>query len=140
MEPVFLRAVFNLMAAVLAAGFGGCVIVDVGVVNPIPGLSTVAVVPFFNQSQERAVDGREVALAYAAELQKVPGFEVLPVGVAEVAVREHRLDLASPDDVLQLATILNVDAVVLGSITDFNPYYPPRIGLSVDWYSPHAWV
>ena len=124
----------------LAAAGSGCVIVDVGVTNPIPGLTTVAVAPFFNQSQERAVDGREVALAYYAELQKVPGFEVVPVGVTEVALREHNLDLASPEDALRLARILNVDAVVVGSITDFHPYYPPRIGLSVNWYSPFPWV
>jgi hypothetical protein len=116
------------------------VIVDVGVTNPVPGLTTVAVAPFFNQSQERAVDGREVALAYYAELQKVPGFEVVPVGVTEVALREHNLDLASPEEALQLARILNVDAVVVGSITDFHPYYPPRIGLSVNWYSPFPWA
>lgn len=124
----------------LAAAGSGCVIVDVGVTNPIPGLTTVAVAPFFNQSQERAVDGREVALAYYAELQKVPGFEVVPVGVTEVALREHNLDLASPEEALQLARILNVDAVVVGTITDFHPYYPPRIGLSVNWYSPFPWV
>ncbi|HUG91061.1 MAG TPA: hypothetical protein VML55_09520, partial [Planctomycetaceae bacterium] len=133
-----LRAV-NLLAVLLAAG-GGCVIVDVGVTNPIPGLSTVAIAPFFNQSQERAVDGREVALAYYAELQKVPGFQVVPVGVTEVAIREHKLQLGNPDDVLKLAAILRVDAVVVGSITDFDPYYPPRIGLTVDWYSPFPWA
>ena len=71
----------------------GCLraIVDVGVTNPIPGLSKVAVVPFFNLSEERAVDGRRFASAYFAELQKVPGFEVLPIGVAEQAMSSGRL-------------------------------------------------
>ena len=46
--------------------------------NPVVGLETVAIAPFFNLSQERTVDGREFALDYYSELQKVPGFEVLP--------------------------------------------------------------
>ncbi|MFH1300756.1 MAG: hypothetical protein ABIK07_06815 [Planctomycetota bacterium] len=84
------------------------------------------------------MDGRRFALAYYAELQKVPGFQVLPLGVAEVAMVEHQLQMNNADDVLKLAKILNVDAVVIGAITDYSPYYPPRIGMQVSWYSPHA--
>ncbi|QDV50426.1 hypothetical protein [Gimesia fumaroli] len=108
------------------------------VTNPNPKLKTVAVVPFFNLSQEPDVDGRRFALAYYAELQKVPGFQVLPVGVAEVAMVEHELQMNNPDDVLKLAEVLNVDAVVIGAVTDYSPYYPPRIGMQVSWYSPHS--
>jgi hypothetical protein len=28
----------------------------------------------------------------------------------------------------------------VGAITDYNPYYPPRVGLQVSWYSPHPWA
>ncbi|MEZ6048862.1 MAG: hypothetical protein R3C11_25440 [Planctomycetaceae bacterium] len=70
----------------------GCVVTDTGVTNPIPGLSTVAVAPFLNLSSERAVDGRQFAEAYFAELQKTPGFEVVPVGVVETAMVQHGLE------------------------------------------------
>jgi hypothetical protein len=113
--------------------------VEVGVSNPVPGLSRVAVVPFFNLSTEPAVDGRRFAEAYFTELQKTPGFEVLPIGVAEVAVRQHGLNMNSPEDALKLARILDVDAVVLGAVTAYDPYYPPRLGLRVAWYSPYRW-
>jgi hypothetical protein len=112
-------------------------IMEIGVTNPVPGLSTVAIAPFINLSHERAVDGRRFAQAYFTELQKVPGFEVLPVGVTEAVIVENNLHLNQPDDVLKLARILNVDAVVVGAITDYAPYYPPRIGYQVEWYSPH---
>ena len=46
----------------------------------------MAVAPFFNQSDEPTVDGRKFALAYFAELQAVPGFEVVPLGVVEEAI------------------------------------------------------
>ncbi|MEX1097311.1 MAG: hypothetical protein WED34_14795 [Planctomycetales bacterium] len=120
----------------------GCLVVQVGVTNPIPDLSTVAVVPFFNQSSEppEVVDGRRFAMAYATELQKVPGFQVLPVGVTETAIVRGRIDLNKPGDVLRLAELLDVDAVVVGSVTHYDPYYPPRMGLHVDWYSRDEWT
>lgn len=107
--------------------------------NPVVGLETVAVAPFFNLSQERTVDGREFALDYYAELQKVPGFEVLPVGVTERAMVENGITLTGPNDAVRLAQILDVDAVVVGAVTDYDPYNP-RIGLKVAWYSPRQWL
>jgi hypothetical protein len=103
--------------------------------NPFPQLSRVAVAPFFNQSDEPTVDGRQVAMAYFAELQATPGFEVVPLGVVEEAMIAHRVDLHGPGEARRLAQILGVDAVVVGSVTDFSEYYPPRLGLRVEWYT-----
>ncbi|RIK85203.1 MAG: hypothetical protein DCC67_04300 [Planctomycetota bacterium] len=103
--------------------------------NPFPQLSKVAVAPFFNQSDEATLDGRQVAAAYFAELQATPGFEVVPLGVVEEAIIAHRVDLNGPGEARRLAKLLGVDAVVVGSVTDFHEYYPPRIGLRVEWYT-----
>jgi hypothetical protein len=103
--------------------------------NPYPQLSKVAVAPFFNLSQEPTVDGRRVALAYFNELQSVPGFEVVPVGVVETAMRNHKIQLRGPADARRLAQVLEVDALVVGAVTDFSAYYPPRCGLQVEWYA-----
>ena len=103
--------------------------------NPFPQLSKVAIVPFFNQSDEPTVDGREFALAYFTELQSVPGFEVVPLGVVEEAIIDEHIDLSTPADVRRLAQVLDVDAVIVGAVTDFSPYYPPRCGLRVEWYA-----
>lgn len=113
--------------------------VEVGVTNPVVGLTTVAIAPFFNLSQERACDGRRFAMAYYTELQKTPGFQVIPIGVVEQAMYDNRLEMNNPDDVLRLAQLLNADAVVVGAVTDYSPYYPPRIGMQVSWYSPRPW-
>lgn len=114
--------------------------VEVGVTNPVVGLTTVAVAPFFNLSQERAVDGRRFALAYYTELQKTPGFQVIPVGVVEQTMFDNHLEMNNPDDVLRLTQLLGADAVVIGAITDYSPYNPPRIGMQVSWYSPRPWT
>jgi hypothetical protein len=103
--------------------------------NPFPQLSRVAVAPFFNQSDEATVDGRKFALAYYAELQAVPGFEVVPLGVVEEAILEQQIDLSRGDEVRRLARVLGVDAVVIGTVTDFSPFYPPRCGMRVEWYA-----
>lgn len=91
--------------------------------------------PFFNLSNEPTLDGKSVAISYFNELQTVPGFEVVPVGVVEEAMRRTKNQLAGPADARRLAQILQVDAVVIGAITEFSPYYPPRCGLQVNWYS-----
>ena len=106
--------------------------------NPFPQLSRVAVAPFFNLSTEPTVDGRKVAIAYYNELQAIPGFEVVPVGVTETVMATHKIDLRGPkgaDEARRLAQIMKVDAVVIGAVTDYSPYYPPRFGLEVQWYA-----
>lgn len=103
--------------------------------NPFPQLSRVAVTPFLNLSDEPTVDGREFAKAYFAELQAVSGFEVVPLGVVEEAMIAEGIDLSEPDDARHLAQILGVDAVVVGAVTDYTPYYPPRCGMRVEWYT-----
>jgi hypothetical protein len=130
-----------LLLCLLLSGVSGCnlIIPDVSheplVHNPFPQLSRVAVAPFFNQSDEATVDGRDFAMAYYAELQAVPGFEVVPLGVVEEAILENQIRLSSPGEARRLAKVLGVDAVVIGAVTDYTPYYPPRCGLRVEWYA-----
>src|SRR6516164_2028683 len=104
------------------AGAAGCrlIIPDVSrqpsVHNPFPQLTRVAVAPFFNQSDEKTVNGRDFAMAYYAELQAVPGFEVVPLGVVEEAIIRNHINLSSPAEARRLAQVLNVDAVVIGAV------------------------
>lgn len=103
--------------------------------NPFPQIHRVAVLPFYNQSAEPTINGEEVAIAYYNELQAIPGFEVMPVGVAKQMLIASRMEPRTGADFQQLARLMNVDAVLVGSVTDFSPYYPPRMGIAVDWYA-----
>jgi hypothetical protein len=103
--------------------------------NPYPQLSTIAIAPFINLSDEPTVDGRDFALAYYNELQLVPGFEVIPVNVVEQAIRTQGNRLNGPEDARRLAQSLGADAVVIGAVTDYSPYYPPRLAMKVEWYA-----
>lgn len=122
--------------------FGGCFLVpDVShepvVRNPFPQLSRVAVAPFHNLSDEPTVDGERFALAYYNELQATPGFEVVPVGVVAEIMRQHGIGLndLTGSEARRLAQALDVDAVVVGAVTEYSPYYPPRCGLRISWYA-----
>lgn len=103
--------------------------------NPFPQLHKVAILPFYNQSSEPTVDGEAIAMAYYNELQTIQGFEVMPVGVAKRMLDASGLEPRTPQDFQRLARLMNVDAVIIGSITEYSPYYPPRLGLAVDWYA-----
>jgi len=136
------RLVAAVLAGVMLACSPGCGLWEVShrpvIHNPFPQISKVAVAPFFNQSDEATVDGRKFAMAYFAELQATPGYEVVPLGVVEDAILAHHVDLSNAGEARRLAHILGVDAVVIGSVTDYTPYYPPRLGLRVEWYAANA--
>src|SRR5262245_35653307 len=138
------RFALVLSAAMLLVAGSGCAlwpdrIVEPQFHNPFPQLNRVAVLPFYNQSAEPTVDGEQVAVAYYNELQLIPGFEVMPVGVAkrmlEAAATANGNEPRSGVDFQGLARLMGVDAVIVGSITEYSPYYPPRMGLSVNWYA-----
>lgn len=132
-----IRRCYLLAFLALATGCG--LVPQVGrrplVHNPFPQLTKVAVAPFFNLSAEPTADGRQFALAYYNELQSVPGFEVIPMGVVEGAMQDNNLTLDGPGDAQRLAQLLKVDAIVVGAVTDYSPYYPPRCGLQIEWYA-----
>jgi hypothetical protein len=104
-------------------------------INPFPQIQRIAVLPFINQSEEPTLSGERVALAYANEIQSIRGFEVLPLGAVKIKLAEYNLPLASGEDFQSFARYLGVDAVVLGSVTDFTSYYPPRMSMKVNWYA-----
>src|SRR3954468_3379891 len=143
-RPVFRFLFTAVLACMVLVGAPGCSLIfpDVSheplIHNPFPQLNKIAVAPFFNQSNEPTVDGRKFALAYFAELQAVPGFEVVPLGVVEAAIVDNQVNLSNPGEARRLANVLGVDAVVVGSVTDYTPYYPPRCGLRVEWYAANS--
>jgi hypothetical protein len=133
----------NLRWLILIVGLatgGGCSLLprpvhQPTVHNPFPQLSRIAIAPFFNLSREPTLDGRNVANAYFNELQLIQGFEVVPIGVVEQTMVENRIELRGPEDARRLAQLLQADALVVGAVTDYSPYYPPRLGLQVEWYA-----
>ncbi|MHB0957530.1 MAG: hypothetical protein ACYC0X_25915 [Pirellulaceae bacterium] len=103
--------------------------------NPFPQLHRVAILPFYNLSADPTVNQDDVALAYYNELQQIPGFEVMPPGVVKQWLMASRIEIDGSTDFQLLARKLGVDAVIRGAVTEFTPYYPPRMGIAVDWFA-----
>lgn len=132
-----------LIAIATSVFCGGCSLIPEtryrdSVHNPFPQLKRVAVLPFFNQSTEPTVDTNLVTEKYYAALQAVPGFEVLPVGVAKAQWLRYAMAYGEPtsgEDFQRLAQMMGVEAVVVGSVTDFTSFYPPRMAMTTHWYA-----
>ncbi|MEL7267826.1 MAG: hypothetical protein AAFP69_23870, partial [Planctomycetota bacterium] len=133
----------SLMAGVMCLFATGCTLIPDRQYapqhhNPFPQLKRIAIVPFFNQSENPYVNGQRVAESYYQQLQQIPGFEVIPIGVTMQRLRAFEAQRGQPSsgaDWQAFAAFLGAEAVVVGSVTDFDSYYPPRMGMAVRWYA-----
>lgn len=77
--------------------------------------------------------------ALAAELQALGRFEVVraPCDAPGCLVQDVRLGGRFNEAALiELARVFRAEVIVLGTITQYSPYPPPRLGLSVQAVSP----
>ncbi|MCL2349740.1 MAG: hypothetical protein FWC50_15925 [Planctomycetaceae bacterium] len=134
---------FTLIAVLILAT--GCDIMPVRrfrptLHNPFPQLREIAVVPFVNRSGNPRINGRETAELYANQLQRIPGFHVTPVATVQRVMVDNELTrFDSVDDIRKLAELLQVDAVVIGTINEYSGYQPPKFGLEVEVYAANPY-
>lgn len=96
---------------------------------------TIAVAPAINQCGSPDFDPEHVADDMAAELTFVDGISVIPVSRATQQMA--RLGLArirGAEDAQRIAGMLGADAILVFAVTAYNPYDPPRIGISAVLY------
>jgi hypothetical protein len=92
-----------------------------------------AVVPFANESGVSEVDGSMVADRFASEIEQVDGLRCLPVNRTLSAMKS--LGMTGVRDLQQASTLmrtLQVDGLVLGSVTEWDPYKPLRFGAAIE--------
>jgi hypothetical protein len=91
-----------------------------------------AVVPPRNESGVSVVDELSVGDALVEEIGQVKGLDCLPLNRTINAMRSLGLaSIDSPAQAKALARATGADAVVVSTITSWQPYQPPRIGLNV---------
>lgn len=131
-------------AALLAAILAGCankpdLVAPEVLVSPYsPATSNVvwAVAPLANESGTSAVDSMMVTDAIVARAAEIRGIATLPLNRTLAAMRALRMPaVRSPADARRLADALGADAIIVGSITAYDPYDPPKIGLMLGIYS-----
>jgi hypothetical protein len=111
------------------------IIVDPTLHSPYGRPVTVAVVPIFNYSGNSEVDSLKVTDILYSELQQVEGFTVIPVNrlLAQMA-QEKMMSVETPEQALKLASKLGADIIIVSAITEYNPYYPPVVGMAVQLF------
>ena len=91
-----------------------------------------AVAPLRNESGTSVADTMALADELVARIQEVRGLAAVPMNRVIGAMRATGLrEIATPADARMLANALGVDGVIVGSITSWDPYDPPRIGLAL---------
>lgn len=95
-----------------------------------------AVVPLRNESGTALIDTNEISDKIVAAAAQVRGVRVLPLNRTIAVMRALRMtQLGSPTDARQLASELGVDGLIIGSVTAYDPYNPPTLGLALALYA-----
>lgn len=98
---------------------------------------TIAVAPAINQCGSTDFDPEHVADEMAAELAFVEGVSVIPVSRAsQQMARLGWTQIRSAEDARQLAEALGADAILVFAVTAYDPFDPPRMGISAVLYGP----
>ncbi|MBK7405752.1 MAG: hypothetical protein IPJ41_14320 [Phycisphaerales bacterium] len=101
-----------------------------------PGEVLWGVVPLANESGTDVFDPLIVSDKLVAAVEEVEGIRAVPLNRTLQAM--HALEMRGvrdPGDIARLADAMGVDGLVVGTITAFDPYDPPTIGLSIALYA-----
>jgi len=132
----------KLLAAIALASalaVGGCakepVLVRKPDKAPYDRPVTLAVAPVVNYSGNENIDTLKVTDLLFSELQQVPGIVVVPVNrVLAQMVQDRMPTLETPEQAMALTKKVGADGIVVAAITEYNPYYPPIVGLALQLY------
>jgi hypothetical protein len=110
-----------------------------GVLAPYAETQVWAVAPPLNESGVSIVDPARVADAIAREVQQVEGLEIIAVNrVLDAMDRLAIQEIASEGQARAVLDLLGADALLVGSITAWDPYPPLTLGLSLELYGREA--
>ncbi len=104
-------------------------------VSPYSGRRVFAVAPLRNESGSQHADALRTADCLTAQVARVRGVDTVAVNRVLGAMRAmglHGID--TPEQAHQLREWLGVDGLLVGSITAYDPYDPPTLGLAVEIY------
>ena len=126
-----------VMTLLWAMSLAGCVETrhEIQLSNPYSKLTTVAVVPTLNFSGTGNLDTLKVTDILYSELQQVEGFAVIPVNRILAQMSKDGIStVENAQQALKLASELGAEIIIVSAITEYNPYYPPIVGIAVQLY------
>ncbi len=130
-----------LLAAIYIACSSGCQQsappygVEVQAALPGSERQTWAVAPVINQSGQKEVDPLLQADLVYAQLQQVAGLTVIPVNrVVQVYAALRITQVQSEEQAELVCEALGCDALVVTSVTLYDPFDPPKLGVAMQLF------
>ena len=103
--------------------------------NPFPHQRSLAIAPFQNQSGSGYLEVMAVTDEFYSELQLIDGLQVVAINRVLTAMNNLGINqISSPEDALALPDELEVNGVIVGAVTQYDPYPPPKMGMAVQLY------
>ncbi|QNN24627.1 hypothetical protein HED60_20905 [Planctomycetales bacterium ZRK34] len=104
--------------------------------SPYPAPKLWAVAPFRNESGTSIVDPARFADHVTQQIQQTPGITIVPVNRVIAAMDAMDMTaVTSLDTAMKLMGALQVDGLLVGTITAWDPYEPPKIGAIMQLYA-----
>lgn len=129
---------WGLLAA-LAMVTAGChrprPVEPISIRNQAFGSITIAVAPAINLTGAHDFDSDRFADLMASELSYAERVSVVPVSrVLNVLTAQGMHDVESPTHAIELARLVGADAILVFAVTEYDPYDPPRVGITAQLY------
>jgi len=94
-----------------------------------------AVAPFANESGSLVPQTDHIADLLAEQIQQAEGLDVVPVNRVIAAMRQLEMDsIQSPHEAAMLLRTLGVDGLIVGTITAYDAYPPPKLGAAIQLF------
>ncbi len=94
-----------------------------------------AVAPLRNESGSLQADGLAMADRLQRQLENASNIDVLPVNRVLRAMELLEMSFVeTPADAARLMQTLGCDGLIIGTITAYDPYDPPKLGLSIELF------
>lgn len=104
--------------------------------SPFPGERTWAVAPLANESGVSAVEPLVLTDSFVIEIDEANGLRCIPLNRTMLAMRALGLKAIVTDaDARALLDTLQVDGLLVGSITAYDPYRPLQLGIAAQLYT-----
>jgi len=107
--------------------------------NPMKQIKTVAVAPVMATESFAGMDLKRFGVTLASELQHHEGFVVTTPRQVMNFVEKRKKSYQLPAQARELAADMQVDAIIVAVINQFNPYENPRVGISMMMFFAKAW-
>ena len=103
--------------------------------SPYESAQLWAVAPFANESGVSVVNSDRIADLFVEQAQQIDGVETIPVNRVLAAMRKLQFrSVATSAEASALMNALGVDGLIVGTITAYDPYQPPKFAAAIQLY------